>query len=75
MKLYTAKADITRDEGLVWLGEAMTGTEDPELREAINYLLVGCIEYLGKDTAEWVTMRIERDDPRILGIGGNGPVE
>lgn len=52
----------------VWLGEALVGTESPELREAVNYLLVGCIQYFGVDTKEWVTMTIKEDDPRIQGI-------
>ncbi|MGE5293262.1 MAG: hypothetical protein ACM3VT_00385 [Solirubrobacterales bacterium] len=52
----------------VWLGEALIGTESPELRETVNYLLVGCIQYLGADTQEWVTMTIRKDDPRIEGI-------
>jgi hypothetical protein len=67
MKLYV------RDEGArdrrepVWIGEAVVGRNDPELREAVNYLLIACLDYLGVDTEEWVTMRIERDDPRVLG--------
>lgn len=73
MRLYTAKAaggEPVRpaDRQTVWLGEAIVGTDNPELREAVNYLLVGCIEYLGSDTKEWVTMTIKADDPRIVGI-------
>ena len=53
-----------------WSGWAKpsVGTDNPELREAVNYLLVGCLEYLGVDTEEWVTVKIKADDPRILGI-------
>ena len=75
MRLYVAEADAGGDEGLVWLGEAVTGTGSPELREAVDYLLVGCIEHFGQDTREWVTMKIAEDDPRILGIVMGGSVE
>jgi len=56
------------DRQTVWVGEAVVGTDSPEFREAVNYLLVGCLEYLGVDTEEWVTEKIKPDDPRILGI-------
>jgi len=78
MRLYATK-DATRntEDGqtaqmsgrqTIWLGEALVGTESPEFREAVNYLLVGCIQHLGVDTEEWVSMTIKEDDPRILGI-------
>lgn len=53
---------------LVWVGEAMTSTDRAELRETVDYLLVGCLEYLGVDTGQQVTMTIRRDDPRIAGL-------
>jgi hypothetical protein len=78
MRLYDLKAAGQKPEGgapprltgrqTVWQGEALVGMDSPELREAVNYLLVGGIEYLGADTEEWVTVKIKADDPRILGI-------
>lgn len=78
MKLYSMKdasPDPENDKSVrlsdrqtVWLGEAMVGTESPEFREAVNYLLVGCVQYLGIDTEEWVSITIKRSDPRIQGI-------
>jgi len=56
------------DGKMVWLGEATLGTGSPEAREAVNYLLAGCLEYFGADTREWITVAIREDDPRILGI-------
>ncbi len=53
---------------MVWLGEATLGTGNPEVREAVNYLLAACLEYFGADTREWVAVAIRKDDPRILGI-------
>jgi len=78
MKLYSTKDAPQKPEGgeattpaerrTVWLGEALLGTESPEFRTAINYLLAGCIQYLGIDTEKWVTLTIQEDDPRIEGI-------
>ncbi|MEN6333184.1 MAG: hypothetical protein ABFE01_02925 [Phycisphaerales bacterium] len=66
----SAESEPTQLPGrrMVWLGEALVGTESPEFREAVNYLLVGCVQYLGIDTEEWVTITIKKDDPRIQGI-------
>ena len=74
MKLLAGGADAAKEQ-VVWLGEATAGTDSPELREAVNYLLVGCVEYLGVDTREWVRMKIRRDDPRILSIAGAGTIQ
>lgn len=70
MRLLRADGRPGQEDAVVWIGEALTGTDDPDLREAINYLLVGCFEYFPQDTEEWVTMNIERDDPRIIDIMG-----
>ena len=53
---------------VVWVGEAMMSTDQADLRETIDYLLVGCIEHLGVDTGRKVTMFIKKDDPRIMGL-------
>jgi len=53
----------------VWIGEAMLNTERAELRETVNYLLIGCIEYLGVDTGRNVAVRIRKDDPRLQDLG------
>lgn len=68
MRLYSQKAGGPDRQNVVWLGEAVTGTDDPDLREAVNYLLVACLEFFATDTREWVTVKIEKDDPRVLGI-------
>lgn len=68
MRLLARDGDATNEANVVWVGEAVTGTDDPELREAVNYLLVGCMEYFPQDTGKWVTERIREDDPRILAI-------
>ena len=67
-RLLAANRDEAGPEDVIWVGEAMMSTSRAELREAVNYLLVGCIEYLGLDTAERVTLTIKRNDPRIASI-------
>jgi hypothetical protein len=52
----------------VWIGEAVVGMDDPELRVAANYLLVGLMEYFATDTGRWVSLRLKADDPRVQGL-------
>jgi hypothetical protein len=70
MRLYDATGPEPRppDHRTLWVGEAVVGTNDPDLRDAVNYLLVGAMEYFGTDTRQWTAVRIRRDDPRLLGI-------
>jgi len=68
MKLYTKDENAQNEANVVWLGEALTGADHPELRRAVDYLLVACTEHFGTDTREWVRMTIKEDDPRIQGI-------
>jgi hypothetical protein len=73
MKLYTKDGAALNQANVIWLGEAVTGADNPELRQAVNYLLVGCTEYFGVDTHEWATVTIKKDDPRIQGIAEVAP--
>ncbi len=52
----------------VWIGEAVVGMDEPELRRAVNYLLVSLLEYFGEDTEHWVSVKFKEDDPRILAV-------
>jgi hypothetical protein len=70
MKLYTKDGAALNQVNVVWLAEAVTGDDSPELRRAVNYLLVACMEHFGVDTGRWVTTTIKRNDPRILAITG-----
>ena len=67
-RLLAANQDEAGPEDLAWVGEAMMSPSRAELRGAVNYLLVGCVEYLGVDTAARVTLTIKRNDPRIARI-------
>ena len=66
MKVFAGKQGGTSDKDKpVWIGEAVTSTEVGDLREAVNYLLVGSFEYFGVDTKKRETITIKEDDTRI----------
>jgi hypothetical protein len=54
----------------IWIGEAIVGMDEPESRRAVNYLLVGLMEYFGEDTEHWVTVTLKENDPRVLAVAG-----
>ncbi len=62
------KDNQTQQRQLVWVGEAAMRTDRPTLRQAVDYLLVACIEHLGVDTKQQIAVRIESNDPRVLDI-------
>jgi hypothetical protein len=72
MKLLAKDSGTIQEANVVWVGEAVTGTNDPELRKAVNYLLVACMEHFPEDTGEWITERIQENDPRILALVEGG---
>lgn len=70
MRLFGPAKGAKSNTQPVWIGEAVVGLDDPELRQAINYLLVGLMEYFAADTQHWVTVPIRKDDPRVEGLVG-----
>jgi hypothetical protein len=35
------------------------------LRNSVNYLLIGLVDYFGADTHRWVSIRLKKNDPRV----------
>jgi hypothetical protein len=69
MKVFdTGRADATEACKVVWIGEAIAGTDAADLRQVVNYLLVAGFEYFGKDTKRQMTLKIQPDDPGIIRI-------
>jgi len=69
LKVFAADPDVApQAEQVVWIGEAMAGTNVADLRHVVNYLLVAGFEYFGVDTGRQITLRIPPDDPRIIQI-------
>lgn len=52
----------------VWIGEAVVGMDEPGTRQAMNYLLVGLMDYFGQDTEKWVTVTLKKDNPQVLAV-------
>jgi hypothetical protein len=70
IKVLTKDGDTINQANVVWLGEALLGSDSPDLRRAVNYLLVACVDHFGQDTGRWLTETIRADDPRIVGMEG-----
>jgi len=68
MRLYSQGEVIKGKTQPVWIGEAIVGMDEPELRRAINYLLVGLMDYFGEDTERWVTVSLKKDNPQVLAL-------
>jgi hypothetical protein len=68
IKVLTKDGATIDQANVIWLGEALLGSDSPDLRQAINYLLVACIDHFGQDTGRWVAETINVDDPRIAGM-------
>jgi hypothetical protein len=69
-RLFRLQPDAPEPRHLVWVGEATLQSDRAAIRELVDYLLVACVEYLGIDTREEITLTIERDDPRVMEIAG-----
>jgi hypothetical protein len=52
----------------IWIGETIVGTDEPDIRTAVNYLIVGLMEYFGTNIETWATVRLKPNDPRVLGL-------
>jgi hypothetical protein len=68
VRLYPQGENAKDKARPIWIGEAVVGRSDAELRESINYLLAGLMEHFPADTRRWVTMRLKEDDPRVQGL-------
>ncbi len=68
MRLFTPGPNVKGGSRPIWIGEALVGRNDAELRESINYLLIGLFEYFGADTQRWVSIKLKKDDPRVEGL-------
>jgi hypothetical protein len=67
-RLYPQGENVKGRPEPVWIGNAVVGLNTPELRAAINYLLVGFIEYFAADTQRWVHVRLKENDPHVLAV-------
>jgi hypothetical protein len=67
MRLKTpAEPAVAKSEKVIWVGEAFTDTGGEDRRIVTDYLLVGCLEYLGIETGRQKSSFITEKDPRIM---------
>lgn len=50
---------------IIWIGENSLTSENPDLRDTINYLLVAAFERFGQSTERSIITNISENDPRI----------
>lgn len=68
VRLFRRTPNLPEPRQLVWVGEAAIEADRAAIREIVNYLLVACVEHLGVDTRREITVKIDRDDPRVMEI-------
>ena len=68
MRLFPQGPNVKDRTRPVWIAEAVVGRSDAELRDSVNYLLIGLFEHFGADTQRWVSIRLKENDPRIEGL-------
>jgi hypothetical protein len=64
-RLYPLHKNAAGPPQPVWIAEAVVGTDEPDLRKAVNYLLAAVMEYFATDTRTWRTVRLKGNDPRV----------
>ena len=60
-----ASVKEAREEKKLWIGEIASTSENADLRDTINYLLVACFQYFGENTSKSVSLNISGSDARI----------
>lgn len=50
---------------IVWIGENSSTSQNPDLRDMINYLLVAAFEHFGENTGKSIIINVPRDDQRV----------
>ena len=69
IKVFARDSTAASEAGqVVWIGEAVTGTGDADLRYVVDYLLVAGFEFFGADTKRQMALTIGPDDPRVIEI-------
>ncbi len=68
MRLAQARPGDPNEGKVVWVGEAVTQTEQGDIRQIADYLLVADLQEFGLDTRGQAAITIREDDPRIQDI-------
>lgn len=68
LSLKVIDADLFRnhkEENTVWIGEALSTSQNSDLRDMINYLLVASFEHFGENTFRGIVSNIYENDSRV----------
>jgi hypothetical protein len=65
MRLFAQGPNVKSRPRPIWIGEAVVGRSSADLRNSVNYLLIGLFDYFGADTRRWVSTRLKKSDPRV----------
>jgi hypothetical protein len=65
VKVLDGHAQSGQKEKTVWVGESMNESTNPDLRDSIDYLLVGTFRVFGKDTGKSREVVIDEKDPAV----------
>ena len=68
--LDAASLRSNKQKKIVWIGENSSTSQNSEIRDTINYLLVAAFENFGKNTERSIKAEISTGDPRIKQITG-----
>ncbi len=66
--LEAAVLRSNNESKIVWIGENSSTSQNPDLRDTINYLLVAAFEHFGENTGKSITINISRKDQRVREI-------
>ncbi len=66
--LEAAALKNNNERKIVWIGENSSTSQNSDLRETINYLLVAAFEHFGENTGKSITINISGNDQRVRRI-------
>lgn len=59
-----------KEDKVIWVGDTMNESMDPDLRRSIDYLLVGTFKFFGQDTGKNQEINLPQDDPEVTALRG-----
>ena len=66
MKVLDANSLKSRNEKTVWVGDTINESQNPDLRESIDYLLIATFNFFGKDTGRNQEIELFSNDKEIV---------
>lgn len=67
------KISRASDGQAVWIGKARDSSISRDLRPAMNYLIAGLVQYVGKDTGQEIAVSLNSESPLIRLLATTSP--